>query len=83
MKSSCSERPLRASARGRVAFFTFNIRDFTALAAVYSRHGGIILAAQRRWTLSDLIEALDRALSTAHAEDLVGQVRWLNDWRPG
>lgn len=41
--------------------FTFNIRDFKALAAIYERHGGIILAAQRSWTPSELIDALDRA----------------------
>ncbi len=72
------EQLLGATAQGR-CLFTFNIRDFTALAAAYPRHGGIILAAQRRWTLSELIDALDRVLATAEAEDLVGQVRWLNE----
>lgn len=74
------EQLLGATAQGR-CLFTFNIRDFTALAALYPRHGGIILAAQRRWALSELIDALDRALSITDAENLVGQVRWLNDWR--
>jgi hypothetical protein len=78
--ASDEEQLLGATAQGR-CLFTFNIRDFTALAAVYARHGGIILAAQRRWTLSELIDALDRALATTEAEDLVGQVRWLNEWR--
>jgi hypothetical protein len=77
--ASDEEQLLGATAQG-AAFFAFNIRDFTALATVYSRHGGIILAAQRRWALSELIDALDRALSR-EAEDLVGQIRWLNDWR--
>ncbi len=57
------EQLLGATAQGR-CLFTFNIRDFTALAAVYPRHAGIILAAQRHWTLSELIDALDHALST-------------------
>jgi len=71
---------LGATAQGRV-IFTFNIRDFVALAARYPHHGGIILAAQTSWTLSELIAALDRALSETDAEDWSGQVRWLNDWR--
>ena len=71
---------LAATAQGRV-IFTFNIRDFIALARRYPRHGGIVLAAQSKWTLPELIEALDRMLSTTEAEEWVGQVRWLNDWR--
>ncbi len=78
--ASDEEQLLAATAQGR-CLFTFNIRDFTALAAIYERHGGIILAAQRSWTLSELIETLDRALSTTEAEEWVGQVRWLNEWR--
>jgi hypothetical protein len=70
----------RRNGAGRCVF-TFNVRDFTALATVNPRHDGIILAAQRRWALSELIDALDRALATTEAEDLVGQVRWLNEWR--
>jgi hypothetical protein len=68
--------------------FTFNVRDFLALAQRYPRHGGIILAAYlqapsggRSWTLSDLIAALDHLLSETKAGDWVEQVRWLNQWR--
>jgi hypothetical protein len=71
---------LAATAQGRF-IFTFNVRDFVVLARGYPRHGGIILAAQASWTLSDLIMALDRLLSETEAEDWTGQVRWLNDWR--
>jgi hypothetical protein len=71
---------LQATAQGR-CIFTFNVRDFIVLAQRYPRHGGIILAAQASWTLSDLIAALDRLLSETEAEDWPGQVRWLNDWR--
>ena len=70
---------LGATAHGR-CIFTFNIRDFIILAKQHPQHGGIILAAQSSWTLSALIEALDRTLSETDAEDWVGQVRWLNDW---
>lgn len=71
---------LEATARGR-CIFTFNIRDFMALAQQYPRHGGIILAAQSSWTLSDLIISLDQLWQETQAEDWVGQVRWLNEWR--
>lgn len=71
---------LGASAQGRV-IFTFNVRDFLALAQVYQQHAGIVLAAQQRWSISDLIAALDRLLSETDAADWIGQVRWLNQWR--
>ena len=71
---------LGVTAHGR-CIFTFNIRDFLALAKHHPRHAGIILAAQSSWTLSALIEALGRVLSETDAEDWIGQVRWLNDWR--
>ena len=71
---------LGATAQGR-AIFTFNIGDFMKLAQRHPRHQGIILAAQRSWTLSDLIKALDRLLSETDADDWLGQVRWLNQWR--
>ena len=71
---------LAATAHGR-CIFTFNVRDFVVLAQSYPRHGGIILAAQASWTLSELVIALDRLLSETEAEDWTGQVRWLNDWR--
>ena len=61
--------------------FTFNVRDFVALARRYPRHGGIILAAQTSWTLSSLIVALDHLLSETQADDWIGQIRWLNQWR--
>lgn len=71
---------LRATARGR-CIVTFNITDFTLLSQMYPNHVGIILATQNKWTLSPLIFALDKLLSETQAEDLKGQIRWLNDWR--
>lgn len=71
---------LRASARGRI-LFSFNIRDYVALAEQFPQHAGIVLAAQQSWTLAGLIAALDRMLRETTAEQWVGQVRWLNDWR--
>lgn len=71
---------LQATAQGR-CILTFNIRDFVVLARRYPRHGGIILAAQAGWTLPELLRALDRLLTETDAQEWIGQVRWLNDWR--
>lgn len=71
---------LGATAQGRV-IFTFNVRDFLALARRYPHHHGIVLAAQSSWSLAALIAALDRLLTETEDEDWVGQVRWLNQWR--
>ena len=71
---------LGATVQGRV-LFTCNVRDFLALAQQHPQHGGVLLAAQQRWTLSPLIAALDRVLAETTAADWPGQVRWLNQWR--
>jgi len=71
---------LGATAQGR-CILTFNVRDFAVLARRHPQHSGIILAAQTSWSLSELIAALDRLLLETQAEDWVGQVRWLNQWR--
>jgi len=71
---------LGATAHGR-CILTFNVRDFLALARRYPQHGGIILAAQKSWSLPDLIAALDRLLSKTEANEWVGQMHWLNEWR--
>jgi len=61
--------------------FTFNIRDYQALARQYPNHSGLLLAMQNRWTVRELIDALDQMLKETEAEEWIGQVRWLNDWR--
>lgn len=80
MDASDEAQLLGAIAQGR-CIFTFNIRDFIPLAQHYPQHQGIILAAQASWSLSKLITGLDRLLSEVEIEDLIGQVRWLNDWQ--
>ena len=80
MDASDEVQLLGATAQGR-CIFTFNIRDFLVLAERYPQHGGIILAAQSSWTLSSLIAALARVLSETQADEWIGQVRWLNQWR--
>lgn len=80
-KVASDERQLfGASAHGR-CIFTFNIQDFMVLAKRHPRHAGIILAVQPSWSLSDLIKALDDVMQDSSAEEWVGQVRWLNQWR--
>ena len=69
-----------ATAQGRI-LFTFNIPDFLTLVKQYPEHHGVLFATQNRWTLRELIDALDRMLSDTEAEELIGQVRWLNDWK--
>jgi hypothetical protein len=71
---------LGATAHGRI-IFTYNVRDFTELAQRYPKHAGIILAAQRSWTLSNCLNALQRLVAETCADEWMGQVRWLNQWR--
>jgi len=71
---------LGATAQGR-CIFSFNVRDYLVLAQRYPQHRGVLLAAQSSSSLSALIGALDRMLSETEAEDWVGQVRWLNQFR--
>jgi hypothetical protein len=71
---------LAATLHGRI-IFTFNIRDFVALAKTFPQHAGILLAAQTSWTLSSLIRAVDHLLSTTQTEIWLGRVAWLNEWR--
>ena len=74
------EQLLGATAQGRV-IFTFNVRDFLVLAKKHPHHAGIILATQSHWSLTELSDALDRALSRTDENDWLGHVRWLNDYR--
>lgn len=68
---------LGATAQER-CIFTFNIRDFMALAKRYPYHHGIILSPQK--SMPELFKSLDRLLSETDADDWTGQVRWLNNW---
>ena len=72
---------LSSATAQRRCIFTFNVRDYIALSPRYPDHQGILLAAQRSWTLATLIRALDRVLSESQAANWQDRVRWLNDWR--
>jgi hypothetical protein len=80
LDTSDEQQLLGATAQGRV-IFTYNIRDFQNLAKQYTQHAGILLAAQRSFFLHELIELLDKSLSTTTASEWIGQVRWLSEWR--
>ena len=77
--ASDEDQLLGATAQGR-CIFTFNVRDFLPLDQLYPNHHGIILAAQKSWSLSELIMALERLLESTEVSDWIGQVRWLNEW---
>jgi Domain of unknown function (DUF5615) len=79
-EASDSAQLLGATAQGRI-LFTFNTHDFPVLAQQYPQHGGLVLAAQQSWSVSQLIAALDALLTETEAADWPGQVRWLNQWR--
>ncbi|RIK35205.1 MAG: hypothetical protein DCC55_31010, partial [Chloroflexi bacterium] len=66
LDASDERQLLGATAQGRL-IFTFNVRDFLALASRHPRHAGIVLTAQRAWTLTALVAALDRLLSETDA----------------
>ena len=80
LDASDESQLLGATAQGR-CLFTFNIRDFIALASRYPHHGGIILAAQSSLSLSEQIQALHHLLCATQAEDWPGQVQWLTEWK--
>ena len=79
-EASDREQLLETTAQSRV-IFTFNVGDFLVLAKKHPKHAGILLASQSCWSLAELTNALDRALSETDEKDWYGQVRWLNDFR--
>ena len=79
LDSSDEEQLHWASQQGRV-IFTYNIRDFIQNTVLFPNHSGVLLAKQG-YPLAQLIARLDRALSETAAEDWLGQVRWLSDWK--
>jgi hypothetical protein len=44
------------------------------------KHGYILLATQSRWSLAELISALERALTETNEEDRRGLVRRMKDF---
>ena len=80
MDAPDEQQLLGATAQGR-AIFTYNIRDFIVLGKHYPHHAGIILTRQKSMGLNELINAPDCVLRKTHANEWIGQTRWLNEWR--
>jgi hypothetical protein len=78
--ASDEQQLLGATAQGR-AIFTYNIRDFVMLGKRYAHHASIILTRQNSMSLNELINALDSVLRETDADEWIGQIRWLNEWR--
>ena len=78
--ASDEQQLLGATAQGR-AIFTYNIRDFVVLGKRYAHHAGIILVRQNSMSLNELINVLDYVLRETNANEWIGQIRWLNEWR--
>jgi hypothetical protein len=50
---------------------------------IHLQYRGFSPISQQSHSLRELIPLLDRALTGTEAEDWVGQVRWLSDWKVG
>lgn len=74
------EQLLQATAHGR-CIVTFNVRDFIPLSQQHLDHCGILIGKQNDWSSSQLIVVLNCILTETDADDWIGQVRWLNEWR--
>ena len=77
-KDASDEAQLLGATKQMRCIFTFNVKDFTVLAAQIPQHSGILLAAQKSWSLPELIRALDRVMSETQSQNLQNQVRWLS-----
>src|SRR5690349_5970060 len=66
-EDASDEAQLLGSTAQDRCIFTHNIRDFMLLAQKHPAHGGIILATQRRMSLSELVSAFDRLLTETDA----------------
>ena len=71
---------LWATAQGRI-IFTHNIRDFIHMTSKYPNHHGIVLAHRESYSLQQLITYLDCMLTETTAEEWVGKIGWLSDWK--
>jgi hypothetical protein len=80
-RSASDTEQLKGATDQERCIFTFNIRDFMALAQTTPNHYGIIVAPQSGWTLRELIATLNYVLSHIEVEDMIGQLRWLSDWK--
>lgn len=75
-----------ATSLGRV-MFTYNVGDFLRLhdevLAAGEHHSGLMLAAQQRYTVGELMRRIVRLFGAVSAADMVDRVEFLNRWPGG
>ena len=76
-KASDDEQLQKASEQGR-SIFSFNAKDFLKIAKKTSKHKGILVSAQKPFSI--ILKALNRFFNETTAEEMEDQVRWLSDW---
>lgn len=76
-RNATDEEQLLYAINQKRCIVTHNIRDFILLSQKYSKHYGIIFAVQKKWSLPQLIKALNLLLSNTQAEQLKGKIHWL------
>jgi DNA-binding transcriptional MerR regulator len=73
-----------ATAQGRV-LYSFNVGDFNRLHAEYvcqnKSHAGVILAAQRKFSVGEQLRRLLRIITAKSAEQMRDNVEFLGAWR--
>jgi hypothetical protein len=83
MLSTSDEEQLAFAASEQRALVTFNFSDFVVLHEQYIEagqdHWGIILSTAE--PIGVLLHRLLRLLNTLSADEVKGQIRWLNEFR--
>ena len=69
-----------AFSRGR-CLVTHNVADFYRLHMEQPDHCGIILVHQQGWRSGNILRALIKMVGNVSAEEMRGQIRWLNEWK--
>ena len=65
----------------RRILFSFNVKDYIRLAQLHPYHSGILLANQKSTRPAQIISVLDRVFYETSAEDWIGQIHWISEWR--
>jgi hypothetical protein len=74
-----------AAAQQRV-IFSFNVGDFFRLHTEYlrsgTRHSGLVVAAQQRYSIGEQSRRLIQLCQVLSAQDMVDRVEFLGSWEP-
>lgn len=75
---------LEWAAREDRAIFSFNVKDFVRLHAIWTEagrpHHGIIVCPQRRWGVGEIMRRLRRAAFELGADGLRNRLEYLSNW---